>query len=198
CFTGDHAAEAIPVVRHEILDRELLNRLGRGRGLAERASWHGAPGHGAGWFLITTSMRYQSRRWEERYRTVVPSQCTGDPVPPLLLIPRRVDHRGARSVGQLGYDPDELAVEVVRRVLALMRGDRHQGHRRSLAAGQPGGDVAVVVTADGRDRLGPDDVSAVVLDHPHVGRAHGPTSSSSVQLILPAHPGQQLPQWHIC
>src|ERR1039457_2948860 len=71
-------------------------------------------------------------------------------------------------------------MEVLRRVHALGRGDRHEGHGRSLAAGQPDGDVAVVVTADRYDRRGPDDVTAVVLGDPYIGRVHASH--------LPAHP----------
>src|ERR1700722_1874768 len=54
---SDHAAETIPVMRHQVLRLELLDRLRCGRRPIERASGDGTPGHGVGWFLIKTSMR---------------------------------------------------------------------------------------------------------------------------------------------
>ena len=60
----------------------------------------------------------------------------------------RPHQEGPRRVRQLGDDTDHPAVKVVRSVL-LMRpvaGDRHNG---TVSAGQPHGDVAVIVQANG-------------------------------------------------
>ena len=60
-FRTDDAAKTVPIMGDQVVYREFLDGLGCGLRLAERASGYGAPCHGAGWFLIMTSMRPAAR-----------------------------------------------------------------------------------------------------------------------------------------
>jgi hypothetical protein len=95
-------------------------------------------------------------------------------------------HRGFGRMRQLGDNLDQLTVKILRCVGAVWCAGRDQRHGRALTAGQPGSDVAVVVTADPRDGVGPDDIAAVILGHPHNLRIHAPHPSryGSVHLLM--------------
>src|ERR1022692_2052787 len=113
------------------------------------------------------------------FRSRTALQRLGDPAPAMRLVTYRPHDKGLGRVGELGDDADQLAVKVIRRLRPVVRAGRHQRHGHAIAASQPGGDVAVVVPADPRDRIGPDEVTPVVLAHPDVRRIH--------RRHLPAH-----------
>ena len=95
-------------------------------------------------------------------------------------------YRGFGRVRQLGDQLDQLTVEIIRRVGTVWGASLDQRHSRAPTPGQPGSDVAVLVTADPRDGVGADDVAGVVLGHPHNLRAHAshPCHHGSVHLPI--------------
>src|SRR5271169_6765137 len=96
-----------------------------------------------------------------------PLQRLADPLPATRLVVYGPHQEGTRRVRQLGDDPDQLAVKVVRSVLVMMRlvpGDRHY---RAVCAGQPHGDVSVIVQAGTRDVPRADDFGTFVIRDPH-------------------------------
>src|SRR5580693_6039014 len=127
--------------------------VGRWRRVAARAGF------------IITSMRLRTS----------PLQRLGDPLPATRLVVHRPRQEGACRVGQFGDDTDQLAVKIVRPALLLVCPVRDDRHDRTLRAGQPDDDVAVVVQAGHRDIPGADDLGTLIVRDPYVG--HVPASS---------------------
>ena len=79
---------------------------------------------------------------------------------------------GARRIGQLGDNTEQLAMKVAGPVLVTVRPVRDERYDRAFRAGQPGRDVAIVVENNGGDFPGPDDFGSLIIGHPHIWRVH--------------------------
>src|SRR5580704_19573211 len=79
-----------------------------------------------------------------------------------------------------------------------MRSVRDQRHDRAAVAGQPRGDVAVVVQAYRGDFPGPYDLGPLIVGHPQVWRLHACLLDLTIALAYMCRPGGCSPGTGAC